>query len=61
MILGKENKDIKNVVLFNNKKYIESLSGILILSILFYGFQSVTFQSRECWSCKYLCPTVNLY
>ena len=60
MILGKENKDIKNVVLFN-KKYIESLSGILILSILFYGFQSVTFQSRECWSCKYLYPTVNLY
>ena len=60
MILGKENKDMKNVVLFN-KKYIESLSGILILSILFYGFKSVTFQSRECQSCKYLYPTVNLY
>ena len=41
MIQGKENKDIKNVVLFNNIKYIESLSGILIPSIVFYGFQSL--------------------
>ena len=41
MIQGKENKDIKNVVLFNNIKYIESLSGILIPNIVFYGFQSL--------------------
>ena len=41
MIQGKENKDIKNVVLFNNIKYIESLSGILIPSIVFCGFQSL--------------------
>ena len=40
MIQGKENKDIKNV-LFNNIKCIESLSGILIPSIVFYGFQSL--------------------
>ena len=39
MIQRKGNKDIKNVVLFINIKYIESLSGILIPSIVFYGFQ----------------------
>ena len=39
MIQRKGNKDIKNVVLFINIKYIESLSGILIPSIAFYGFQ----------------------
>ena len=41
MIQGKENKAVKNVVLFNNMKYIESLSGILIPSIVFGGFQSL--------------------
>ena len=43
MIQGKENKDIKNVVLFNNIKYIESSSEILIPGIVFYGFQSLAF------------------
>ena len=38
---GKENKDITNVVFFNNIKYIERLSGILISSIVFYGFESL--------------------
>ena len=38
---GKENKDITNVVFFNNIKYIERLSGILISSIFFYGFESL--------------------
>ena len=41
MIQVKKNKDIKNVVLFNNIKYIErDYQGILIPSIVFYGFQS---------------------
>ena len=39
MIQGKKNKDIKNVVLFNNVNFIESLSGILFPSIAFGGSQ----------------------
>ena len=39
MSQGKENEDIKNAVLFN--KFMQSLSGILIPSIVFYGFQSL--------------------
>ena len=44
---GKESKHIKNVGLFNNIKYIYSSSGILIPSIVFYGFQSLALKSRE--------------
>ena len=41
MIQEKENKDIKSAALFKNIKYIKSLSGVLIPSIVFYGFQSL--------------------
>ena len=57
MIQGKENKDIKNVVLFVNIKHIESLSGILIPSIVFYGFKFWFYIIK---SCKDLYPAVNL-
>ena len=57
MIQGKENKDIKNVVLFVNIKHIESLSGILIPSIVFYGFKFWFYRVK---SCKDLYPAVNL-
>ena len=41
MIQGKENKDIKSVILFTNTKYIYSFSGILIPNIVLCGFQSL--------------------
>ena len=44
MIQGKENK---SVILFTNKKYIYSFSGILIPNIVLCGFQSLALQSRE--------------
>ena len=59
MIQRKENKDIKNVVLFNNTKYIYR-------AYQEYLFQALFFMDFKDWLCrvksyKYLYPAVNLY
>ena len=38
---GKGKQKNKNAILFNDIKYIESLSGLLIPNIVFYGFQNL--------------------
>ena len=53
---GKRKQSMKNVVLLVNIKHIESLSGILIPSIVFYGFKFWFYRVK---SCKYLYPAVN--
>ena len=55
---GKEKQKNKNAILFNDIKYIESLSGYLFQTLFFMDFKIWLYRVE---SCKYLYPPVNLY